>query len=291
MLAVMAVWGSTFVATKATVVQIPPLALSFIRVSIGALVLLPLALYRRRRQVSGKPLPWRATALLSLIGVAVYYLAFNLSLSYTSASQGALVQSCVPAVTALAAVVLLRERASRTRIVGMVLSMLGVLIVFSSAAIGSAPANLLGNALMFIAVLAWGAYTALAKRLTDYDPVLITTGIMGIGAMMLLPFAVVELHGLRLAAIGIGAWYGVFYLGAVASAAAYLAYNYSLRHMEAGQAGVFGNLIPVVGVISGVVVLHEPVSLPAILGGLVVMLGVWITGTERPAAVSVHGAQ
>ncbi|HWK50840.1 MAG TPA: DMT family transporter, partial [Steroidobacter sp.] len=82
-------------------------------------------------------------------------------------------------------------------------------------------------------------------------------------------------------------WVELLYLGIIASGMAYLLYNASLRHLDASEVGVYTNLIPIVGVLTGVVVLGEPLSARAILGGLVVMLGVWITSrSERPVAVA-----
>ena len=286
MIAVMSVWGSTFVVTKEAITEIPPLTLAFIRVSIGALVLVPLALYRQRRAPPGRALPWKAIVQLGFIGVAIYYTFFNLGMSRTTASQGALVQSCIPAMTALAAMVLLRERASRTRLAGVALSIVGVLVIFSGAAADTSGASLAGNALVFLSVIAWGVYTSIAKRVSDHDSVVVTACIIGCGALMLLPMAVVESGIAHFPALTVHGWAGVFYLGALASGIAFLVYNYALRYMEAGQAGVFANLIPVVGVLSGIVVLHEPLSWRSILGGVVVMLGVWITGAEKVPAGS-----
>lgn len=288
MIAVMTVWGSTFVVTKQAITQIPPLTLSFIRISIAALVLLPFGVYRRRRMVGDRSLPWRSLAVLSAIGVALYYLTFNVALTYISASQGALVQSCIPAMTALAGIVVLRERASVVRMLGVTLSIAGVLIVFSGAVSGAATGSSIpGNLLMLASVVTWSIYTVLAKRVARYDSVVITTCIIGGGALMLLPFATFEMSGRPWPNVSPQAWGGVIYLGAVASGAAFLVYNFALRHMDAGQAGVFANLIPIVGVVSGIVLLHEPLSMRAMLGGLVVMLGVGITGAEKPASQGV----
>jgi drug/metabolite transporter (DMT)-like permease len=78
------------------------------------------------------------------------------------------------------------------------------------------------------------------------------------------------------------------YLGAMASGAAYVLYNDALKHMDASQAGAYTNLIPIVGVITGVVVLDETLTLRAIIGGGVVILGVWVAGRDgrRPAVRS-----
>jgi len=283
----MSIWGSAFAVTKAAIVELPPLTLGFVRVAIGALVLLPFAVVRYRASAA-KGLPWSALAVLGFVGVALYYVAFNLSMQYVSATQGALVQSCIPAMTALVAVLWFGERASRRRSLGIALSIAGVLIVVSGGADtadspGSAGTLLIGNVLMFATVIAWALYTSLAKRVAAFDPVVTTACITGIGAILLFPAALFELAGRDLPQLSVGGWLSVLYLGTLASGAAYMLYNDALRHMDASEAGVYTNLIPVVGVITGLVVLHEPISIRALLGGLVVMGGVWITGSERRA--------
>ena len=291
-LSTMVIWGSTFVVTKSVVAQVPPFTLAFARVAIGTAVLLLYAAMRPRLHGSGQSmrgLPWRTIAVMGLIGVALYYTAFNFALVYTSASQGALVQSCIPAVTALIALLWLREQATAGRWIGIALSVAGVLIVFAGSRENGATTPMLGNLLMFATTICWGVYTALARRIAGTDPVMLTAGIIGLGALMLLPATVLELASGGLPRIGVSEWLGIFYLGAIASGAAYLLYNAALRHLDATQAGVYTNLIPIVGVLSGVVLLGEPLSGRAILGGCVVLAGVWLT--SRRADVQLQEAK
>jgi drug/metabolite transporter (DMT)-like permease len=131
--------------------------------------------------------------------------------------------------------------------------------------------------LMFGSVVCWGLYTALAKRVAQYDAIVVTTCVTAIGALLLLPLAAIELWRGGLPQPGLNAWFGAAYLGVFASGAGYLLYNYSLKHMAASQVGVFTNLIPVVGVLTGVIALGEPLSWQAIIGGLIVMMGVALT--------------
>lgn len=289
LLLTMTVWGSTFMVTKELIALWPPFTLAFVRVSLGTLVLLPLAMSRRR---PGDRLPWPTLWLMGVLGVALYYVAFNLAMVYISASQGALVQASIPAMTALVAVLWLRERASALRWFGIALSVAGVLIVFSGGASNGGGSSLLGNFLMFAAVVCWGLYTALAKRVAGFDPLVITVAVTGAGSVLLLPMAgyevlVARAVGEGLLAMPLRGWLGIFYLGAAASGLAYALYNASLRHLDASAVGVYTNLIPIVGVLTGVVVLGEPLSVRAIVGGVVVMLGVWITSrSEQPAAVA-----
>lgn len=290
LLLTMTVWGSTFMVTKELIALWPPFTVAFVRVSVGTLVLLPFAWSRHRR---GDHLPWGTIWLMGLIGVALYYLVFNLAMVYVSASQGALVQASIPAMTALVAVLWLRERASPLRWLGIAMSVGGVLIVFSGSASDSGgESTMFGNFLMFASVVCWALYTALAKRVAGFDSLVITVAVTGTGSMLLLPLAGYEVitanrAGEGLPALPLIGWVELLYLGGIASGIAYLLYNTSLRHLDASEVGVYTNLIPIVGVLTGVVVLGEPLSARAIGGGLVVMLGVWITSrSERPEPVT-----
>lgn len=278
LLLTMTVWGSTFVVTKELIALWPPLTLAFVRVAIGALVLMPLAVARHRRDMR---LPWGTIWVMGLLGVALYYLTFNVAMVRISASQGALVQASIPAMTALVAVVWLRERASALRWLGIGLSVTGVLIVFSGNSSDGAGSTLLGNALMFASVVCWALYTSMAKRVAGFDSLVITVCVMGAGSLLLLPLSIYEVASVGLKPLSLLGWLGVLYLGGVASGLAYLLYNTSLRHLDASAVGVYTNLIPVVGVLTGVIVLGEPLSMRAIAGGVVVMLGVWITSRSE----------
>jgi drug/metabolite transporter (DMT)-like permease len=285
LLITMVIWGSTFVVTKGVNDQVGPFTLAFVRVAIGAAVLLVCAFVRQARGGSHSPwsaLPWGTMITMGLVGVVLYYAVFNYSLVYTSASQGALVQSCIPAMTALVAVVWLREQASVMRWAGIALSMVGVLIVFSGAAAQSGDASLLGNVLMFVSTVLWGVYTSMAKRVANFDPLQVTAGIIGASVVMLLPLAGFEVAAEGVPSINLKGWLGMAYLGAGASGIGYMLYSAALKHIDASEAGVYTNLIPIVGVVTGVM-LGDPLSLRAILGGVVVLVGVWLT-SRQPAA-------
>lgn len=313
LLITMVIWGSTFAVTKEIGERLPPFTLAFLRVAIAFLSLLPLAWMRRRTLASSAAArtPWGVIAAMALTGVALYYGLFNAALVHISSSQGALVQSCIPAVTALVAMLWLGERAGVLRWCGIALSALGVVVVLlgapaappadsllppGAAGAGRSGSAMLGNLFMFATVVCWGLYTSLVKRVSQLDSVVVTTGLFGAGGIMLAPFAFLETAALGLPGWGLYGldwldWLGVLYLGAIASGLAFVFYNMALAHLDAGQAGVYTNLIPIVGVATGVVVLHEPLSLRAIVGGVLVLLGIALTslrgnGGGRPLQAS-----
>ena len=276
LLAAVLIWGSTYVVTKGGVEEAPPMLFALLRYCVASLLLVPLALLRARRPRADRPS--RGTlVLMGLTGVALYYAGFNLALTYTTASQGALVQSSIPAVTAVLAVVWLRERLSMRRMLGIGLAIAGVLlIVAGSPSNEGARAPLIGNLLMFGTVLTWGAYTMLAKRVARADAVVVTAAVSLIGTVLLIPAALAEAVGTPAPSISAETWLRIMYLGALPSGASYLLYNRALRDLDASQVGAFTNLSPVIGAVSGVVFLGETITPLAIGGGAVVLVGVWM---------------
>src|SRR3712207_5583308 len=188
------IWGSTYVVTKAGVEAAPPMLFAFLRYCVASLILLAIALLRGGTARLLRPVPWGTLALMGLTGVALYYMGFNLALTYTTASQGALVQSSIPAVTAAVAVIMLRERLSARRMLGIALAIVGVVLIVARVGGGetSARAPLLGNAIMFGTVVVWAVYTSLAKRVSGVDPVAVTAAISILGTAMLIPAAALE---------------------------------------------------------------------------------------------------
>jgi drug/metabolite transporter (DMT)-like permease len=191
-------------------------------------------------------------------------------------------------MTALVAVVWLREHASSLRWTGIALSMVGIAIVFSGSG-AEAGGSMLGNLLMFISAVLWGIYTSMAKRVANLDPLQVTAGILGAGALMLLPLAAFEVAAAGVPHVNARGWLGLAYLGAGASGIAWMLYSAALKHVDASEAGVYTNLIPIVGVVTGVL-LGEPLSVRAIVGGVVVLVGVWLT-SRQPAVVTRRSSQ
>jgi drug/metabolite transporter (DMT)-like permease len=118
--------------------------------------------------------------------------------------------------------------------------------------------------------------------MSDADPIAVTAVISLIGTAMLIPAALVENGDVSIASIPAEGWLPIIYLGALASAVSYLLYMRALRDIDASLVGTYVNLSPVIGVISGVIVLGEAITATAIVGGVMVLAGVWISSL-RPA--------
>jgi drug/metabolite transporter (DMT)-like permease len=279
---VMLIWGSTYVVTKTGLGELPPMVFALLRFCVASVCLLPLALLRGGVKVLPRPRPWGTLTLMGLTGVGLYYVAFNLGMTFTNASQGSLVQSCLPAVTAGMAVLWLHEKVSGRRLLGIGLAVAGILLIVTRSPLdGTARAPLTGNALMLVTVISWGVYTMLAKRTAGLDSTVVVAFTTIIGTAMLVPAAIVEaaLRG-GFPPISTAGWLRIVYLGSLPSAGCFVLYSRALRDLDASQVGTFINLVPLVGVVSGVLVLDETVTPLALLGGAMVLAGVWLSSRD-----------
>ena len=288
LLIVVALWSSTFVATKMLFGQIGPLGIALLRFVIASAILIPLADWR-----SARPLPWGRFALLGLTGVAIFFVGQNVGLVYTSASAASLIVACVPATIAIAAAIFLKERLNRSRIGGIAASIAGVgVIALTGEADSSAPAPLLGNLLILGGILAWTVYTTLGKDVEHLSFKVTSAASVGFGALFLAPLAGYEFATQGLPALTPVGWIGIVYLGAGASAAAYFLYNYALRQMDASEAAVYLNIIPALGVALAALTLGETIRLSDVVGGVLIIAGVTIASRRaaRPAPIATREA-
>ena len=269
------IWGSALVVTKSLLQEIGPFTAAVLRFLIAWGILAPFA-YRQGYRLSLAVRP--AFLLFGLTGIALYIAMTNLGLVYTGASSAALVQASTPAVTTLLSVLVLKERVSRMQLLGIGLSIAGLLLVtgINMNQAGSAP--LLGNLFVFAGVLAWAVYTVQGKKLVSTSPwLVITTTSISAGLLFLLPFAIGELWLQGLPHLRADGLLQLLYLGAASSALGYALWNYGLRFLDASEAAPYINLIPVVGLILSVLLLHESVSAIQVAGGALTLFGVWLS--------------
>jgi drug/metabolite transporter (DMT)-like permease len=274
----MIIWGTTYIVTKIAIREVPPLTLAALRFLITALVLLPFAIAAGGLKRLPRPLPIRDIVAMALTGFVLYYAFFNYALEYGSASQGALIQALLPVGVAIAAVIVLKEKLSKTRVSGIALAVLGVAIIVVAGKSDSASPNpLLGAVLMLFSVVAWSIYTVQVKRLADVEPTVLLTAIASVGTLIQIPLVAFELarHPQPLA-ISMQGWASVVFLGAIASGLGLLVYNRALRLLDASLVGTYINLVPIVGVVSAVLLLGESLQGWQILGSVLALVGVWL---------------
>ncbi|MCL6625347.1 DMT family transporter [Alicyclobacillus shizuokensis] len=268
------IWGSTFVMTQSVLGQAGPFTVTALRFLFGLAVLCPFA-YRQGFQAK---LTVKPTFLaFGLTGVALYFGLQNLGLVFTSAGNAALIQAGIPAATAIISFIFLKERIPLRRLVGMTLAIAGVALVSSTPGTVSGGRPVLGNLLIVGSVFAYGAYTVQGRCLRNqhYAATVTTSASFVTGLFLLIPVAVIEMCLTGLPKISLTGWLTLIYLGVIGSGLTLFLWNYALRFVEATVAGLYVNLIPVVGLafawLGG-----EHVHVVQLIGGGMAIIGVLI---------------
>jgi drug/metabolite transporter (DMT)-like permease len=270
------IWGGSIAATEIVLVPIPPATLAFLRAAIACVVLWPLAVLTGVRPARG-PLP----ALLGLTGVALFALCQNAGLGYASPATASMIQGAIPILTALLAAVILGERLGGRRLAGITVSLVGVTgLVLLDDGRGPGPVGF-GDLLPLASALSFALFNVLGRRAFAGGVLPALAGASRYAVLALLPAAVAELALTGAAPPSVGELLLLLYLGVGCSALAFALAAFGLRQVAAGQAAIFGNLKPLIGIACAALLLGAPPSPAQGAAGALVLTGVWLATVPR----------
>jgi len=273
------VWGASFIATKVAIRDISPVTLVWLRFGIGVIVL-GIAAAARRQLALPKRSELGYFALLGFLGITFHQWLQSTGLLTAQASTTAWIIASTPVFMVLLGWGFLKEKLSRPQMLGITLAAVGVLLVVSKGDISSLAAGKFGTPgdfLILISAPNWAVFSILSRRgLQQYPATRMMLYVMVFGWL----FSTV----LFLTGAGIGeianlsrdGWIAVLFLGVIVSGGAYIAWYDALAVISASQIGVFLYLEPLVAVVVAAIVLGEPLLLASLLGGAIILFGVWL---------------
>jgi drug/metabolite transporter (DMT)-like permease len=280
---VAALWGGTFISGRVLAQAMPHLTISALRFMIALAILWVVAW----RFEGGLPKLNRsqffATFALGLTGFFAYNIFFLAALERIPAGKTALIVSLSPILTALIVAFILREKLGTKRWLGIMMALVGVSIIVTKGQLLNGwqaimHAFELGEGFMLLAVCSWVAYTITSRfALKGLSAIAATTYATFFGVIFLSIGALFEIPQLTQAmfsATNIGA---ILYLGVLGTAVAFIWYSEGVKTIGAARTVVFTNLVPVFGVVFGALILSEPILPSMLLGGVIVITGVFLT--------------
>jgi drug/metabolite transporter (DMT)-like permease len=274
-------WAGNFIVGRAIRHDVPPITLAFYRWVIALLILLPfsvMALKRDWRHYLQHP--WLILGL-SVTGITAFNTLLYIGLQTTAATNGLILNSCVPLVILLLGALFFRQPLRRQQIVGMLLSFSGVLMIVSQGnwQLLLALKFTQGDLIIFSALLCWAFYTQWLKCV---PPQISRVGLMTlqmlIGLLLLAPFYAWESSRQAIPQWNLQALLALAYVGIIPSVAAYLLYNACVDRLGPAPAGMSIYLMPVFGVVLSVSLLGELVHWYHLTGIGLIFLGIFAAG-------------
>jgi drug/metabolite transporter (DMT)-like permease len=279
LLALSAIWGASFMFIKIGVRELAPTTLVCVRLGIGALTLLPLALVRLGGRETVRQLRAVARPLVAtgLVNSAIPIVAISWAEKHIDSGLTAVIQASAPLFTALLALRFSRsERVGGVRLAGLLVGFGGVALL-----VGAQPSGdlLAACAVVFAALCYAVAALYAARRLVAVSPIVSSFGALAAASLALVPFAAAQLPG-RMPSLGVTA--AVLALGIGGTGFAYVLYYALLAGAGASRSILVTYLVPALALGYGAVFLGEAITAPAVGGLVLVLAGVALgTGAVR----------
>ncbi len=290
--AVLTLWALSFVLNEVALQSFEAMTVVAGRWTVTAA--LAWALLARRGQLgsfgSALRLDWRHFYALSLVGVTLLYGLQVVGQTRTSAVNAGLLANMVPVFTALLAVVILHRRPRAIGWLGIAVALTGAWLVSAGGQASSggagglrlamSAASAVGDLLVLASSLVAALYFIFGSRLLKvYSPLIVTAAAATLGAATLIPLALLFGRGGTFSWPSVAA---VVVLGVGPGLLANLWWWETIEWLDASRAAVYIYLIPLITMGFAVLILHEPLSLPQLLGAALVLCGVWLAERGQP---------
>jgi drug/metabolite transporter (DMT)-like permease len=281
------VWGSTFLAIRVGVHEVPPFLLAAIRFFVAGL-----ALYGWMR-LTGTPAPsrreWAGASFLGTLIFVIDYGCVFWAEQRVPSGITAVVLATIPVFITLLEIIFLRTQRLTVRLcLALLVGICGVAVLVNhSFSLGEVPINRAGAIALLVASFTWSVATILTRRLPlpASKPMSAAAQMLTGGAQLFVLTAVSgEFAGFRVQAVSWNAWFALVYLIAAGSIVAFTAYVWLLHYESPTKVGTYAYVNPVVAVILGYFLGGEAVGPRTLLGTLLVLVSV-ITITTTPKAV------
>ncbi|MFN0071120.1 MAG: DMT family transporter [Chloroflexota bacterium] len=272
------IWGSLHPVAKLALVEVAPLQLAASRVSLAALVLIPICLLTGRssrllhtlRHAPG------TIVLLALLGYPFSMALSMVALASVPAALNSLFANSSPLFVALYALTLLKEKPSRRALAGIGLGFAGVALLTLGGAPDGGALQPIAVGLSLIAAASWAAYSAVARRiLNEHDPIAVTALAAAVGAVPVLLIAMIWGGGMSdpFQATTRVQWL-LLWVGLVATGVNFTIWAVALRRLRTVSVSAFQYMIPVIAMMIAAVLLAEQPTPIVIVGAGLVLAGV-----------------
>ena len=273
-LVVMVLWAANFIVVKAAVAALPPIGFTFLRFVLAAATLM--LLLRWREGSIGMPRRDLVTMLgLGGLGFGVYQMLWTTGLTTVAAGDSALIIAATPVLVAVLAVVAGSDVLTPVKLLGVLISFVGVAIVIGSGPGLTLGGSLVGEAITFGAAVCWAIYTAFgAPVLHRHSPLRATAWATVAGTVVLAPVGVLQLTSVEPTAFSVEVLGAILYSGFIAAGISNVIVQHGVKVIGPTRTSALQFLVPALAVGMAFLLLSEPIRPGQIVGGVIIVAGI-----------------
>ena len=285
------VWGASFVATKIALQYSSPTTVVWLRFAMGVLILgFAVALSKQFSLPQGKD--WGYFALLGFLGITFHQWLQSTGLVTAQATTTGWIIASTPIFMAMLGLLVLREYLVWYQIAGIILAAFGVLLVVTKgelAAVSTGQFGTPGDFLVLISAPNWAVFSALSRSgLKKHSSTLMMFYVMSFGWLFTSILFFFRSGINEISSIPWDGWMAITFLGVCCSGIAYIFWYDALKVLPVAQTGAFLYLEPIITVFVAALVLGENILLASLVGGIIILIGVWLVNRPGQSAQVVE---
>lgn len=277
-------WAGNFIVGKiASINEIPPISLNFYRWSLAWLILLP---FTFKELIKKKDYILNNIGLFIIMGitaVTVFNSALFYSLKFTQVISGVLMISTVPVMIIFISSLLKIEKTNIFQIIGVGLSLTGVLFIITKADIDILK-NLdfnRGDLTMVIAMLSWATYSALLKKKKyELSQISLLQVVISFGVVFLIPLYFIDINMGNLIKLEKPFFLTLTYVVLFPGLASFFFWIKGVALIGANRAGVFLHLMPILGAVMAMIIFNEKIMFYHFLGAVFIVAGITLSNKK-----------
>jgi len=281
-------WSCNWIIGRALHEDMPPMALTFFRWLLASLVLIPFVVSKLARDWPTIRAHWRTMALLGSIGIALHNAIAYIGLNYTTATNGVVLNSFIPVMIIAMAWAFFGERLTRVQLLGVAVSLVGVLAILSGGSLATLARVRLnaGDLCVILAMAMWSLYTVLLRRRPlGLDRLSFLFVLAIVGVVIMLPLWLGETLLIRSPVWSARAFAALIGVAIFSSVLAYIFWNRGVELLGPAVAGLFVHLMPVFGALLAWLFLGERLEAYHLAGMALILTGIAVTSRAGRAVV------
>jgi len=278
------VWGSTFLAIRVGVREVPPFLLAAMRFLVAGLVLYGWMIARGERSPTRRQ--WTSASLLAILIFVLDYGLLFWAEQRVPSGIAAVMMATIPVFMALSEIIFLRTQRLTVRLaLALLIGIAGVAVLMSPwLSLSGAPTDPVGAVALIVASMSWSVGSVLARKLPLPPSKVMSSGAQMLAGGVFLSLAAAalgEFRNFHPSSVSRGAWFSLLYMIVAGSIIGFTAYVWLIHHESPTKVGTYAYVNPVVAVLVGYFLGGEALGLRTILGTLFVLISVLVITTTR----------
>lgn len=278
-------YGLSYIFTKQATDHVSVFALLGWRFLLALVVMSVLvAVGTLKINLKGKSL--KPLFIVALFSPVIYFIGETFGIRHTTASESGVFLACIPVASLIASATILRKKPTGLQVVGILITLVGVLITVFAVGTSSS-FSIAGYAFLMVAVVSYALYCVFVEKASDYSGAEVTYMMLAAGAVVFVTLAVMEallngnLYSLAILPFKNKAFLtAILYQGIGCSVCAFFLSNIAIARIGVNRTSSFIGIATVVSIIAGALLLKEAFSFYQVVGAGIIIIGVYTANAK-----------